>query len=40
MSFEMAPNNFEVDFEKISFNRFEFPDRRIFQDDIDPEIQI
>ena len=40
MSFEMAPNNFEVDFEQISFNRFEFPNGKMFQDDRDPKIQV
>ena len=33
MSFEMAPNNFEFDFEQISFNPFESPDGKMFQDD-------
>ena len=29
----MAPNNFEFDFEQISFNPFESPDGKMFQDD-------
>ena len=38
MNFEMAPNNFEFDFEQISFNLFEFQDGKIFQDDRDPDL--
>ena len=38
MSFYMAPNNFEFDCEQISFNPFESPDRKIFQDDRDPDL--
>ena len=30
MSFEMAPNNFESDFEQISCNPFRFPGVKIF----------
>ena len=38
MSFEMVPHNFEFDFEQISFNPFESPDGKIFQDDRDPNL--
>ena len=34
----MAPNNFEFDFEQFSFNPFESPDGKIFQDDRDPDL--
>ena len=37
-SFEMAPKNSEFDFKEISFNRFEFQDGKIFQDDRDPDL--
>ena len=38
MSFEMASNNFEFDFEQISFNPFESPDGKIFQNDRDRDL--
>ena len=38
MSFEMAPNNFEFDFEQISFKLFESPDGKIFPNDRDPDL--
>ena len=38
MTFEMAPNNSEFDFEQISFKPFKCPDGKIFQDDRDPDI--
>ena len=38
MSSEMAPKNFEFDFEQISFNLFESQDGKIFQDDRDPDL--
>ena len=34
----MAPNNFEFDFEQISFNPFESPDEKFFKDDRDPDL--
>ena len=37
ISFEIAPNNFEFVFERISFNQFEYPDRKFFLDDRDPD---
>ena len=36
MSFEVAPNNFEFDFEQISFNPFQSPDGKLFPDNRDP----
>ena len=36
MTFEMPPNNFDFDFEQISFKPFESSDGKIFQDDRDP----
>ena len=38
MSFEMAPNNSEFDFEQISFNPLESPNGKIFQDDRNPDL--
>ena len=38
MTFEMAPNNFEFDFEQISFKPFECPGGKIFQNDRDPDL--
>ena len=38
MTFEMAPNNLDFDFEQISFKPFESPDGKIFQDDRDPDL--
>ena len=38
MSFEMAPNNFEFDFEQICFNPFESPWWKFFQDDRDLDL--
>ena len=38
MSFEMAPNNFALHFEQISFNPFEYPDRKNFQDNREPDL--
>ena len=38
MTFEMAPNNSEFDFEQISFKPFESPVGKIFQDGKDPDI--
>ena len=38
MSFEVAPRNFEFDFEQISFNPFESQDGKVFQDDRDPDL--
>ena len=38
MTFEIAPNNFEFDFQQISFKPFESPDGKIFQDDRDLDL--
>ena len=38
MTFEMAPNISELDFEQISFKPFESQDGKIFQNDRDPDI--
>ena len=38
MGFEMAPKNFEFNFEQIFFNPFESPDGKIFQDDKYPDL--
>ena len=38
MTFEMVPNNFEFDFEQMSFNPFESTDENVFQDDRDPDL--
>ena len=38
MSFEVAPRNFEFDFEQISYNPFESQDGKVFQDDRDPDL--
>ena len=38
MSFKMAPNNVELDLKQISYNLFESPDGKIFQDDKDSDL--
>ena len=34
----MAPNNIDFDLKQICFNRFKFPDDKIFQDYRDPDL--
>ena len=38
VSFEMAPNNFEFDFEQIYFNLSKSPNGKIFRDNRDPDL--
>ena len=38
MMFEMAPNNFKLDFEQIYFNPLESPVGKVFQYNKDPDL--